>query len=262
MMTATDSDTVCPVCEESFERKTAMYSHHRHKHGGELGGVDVTCDACGKEMTRSPSLAESGEMNVCSKECEDRVRGRGERREYECEYCDEVFKRLKSKVDGDIVFCDEDCHFEWLSEEHTGERHRMYGTGEAFYRDCKQCGEEMRLTNNAPAQKFCEDDCYAEWMSENKTGQDHPNWRGGVGLADSLRKLLSPSWRSINDQVRENECEMCGEVGDGHHVHHIIPVKAGGTNEPWNLMTLCAACHAAVEAHTYELPGIEPFLLQ
>lgn len=40
-----------------------------------------------------------------------------------------------------------------------------------------------------------------------------------------------------------NKCNKCGrsELLD---VHHIVYRSAGGTNEPSNLLTLCAVCHA------------------
>ncbi|MFC7137372.1 HNH endonuclease [Halobaculum litoreum] len=51
---------------------------------------------------------------------------------------------------------------------------------------------------------------------------------------------------------------MCGSeqgADDGRalHVHHIVPVLAGGTSEPWNLITLCAACHRRVETYTKDI---------
>lgn len=42
---------------------------------------------------------------------------------------------------------------------------------------------------------------------------------------------------------RDNgKCNFCGCSGD-IHVHHIRPLSRGGTNEPYNLVTLCADCH-------------------
>lgn len=39
-----------------------------------------------------------------------------------------------------------------------------------------------------------------------------------------------------------NRCQACGAYG--HEVDHIINVKAGGTDRPDNLQTLCTPCHA------------------
>jgi ATP-dependent DNA helicase RecQ len=40
------------------------------------------------------------------------------------------------------------------------------------------------------------------------------------------------------------QCIECG-VSQSLHVHHLIPRHLGGADEPANLITLCAACHAA-----------------
>lgn len=59
-----------------------------------------------------------------------------------------------------------------------------------------------------------------------------------------------PDWLSIRAAVLERDRHRC--VGCGHacsgseaHVHHLIPRSAGGKDDPGNLITLCASCHAA-----------------
>ena len=42
---------------------------------------------------------------------------------------------------------------------------------------------------------------------------------------------------------RDNyRCTECGEARD-LQVHHILPRRLGGPDEPSNLVTLCSACH-------------------
>jgi len=85
------------------------------------------------------------------------------------------------------------------------------------------------------------------------TGQDHPNWRGGKSLYHAIvAQLPGPSWRTLRKQHRGNDCEMCGSSDRELHLHHIVPVLSGGTNEPWNFLTLCQECHTAVEWRTRE----------
>jgi len=42
---------------------------------------------------------------------------------------------------------------------------------------------------------------------------------------------------------------------DALHVHHIVFRSKGGTDEPGNLITLCARCHDALHAGTFEISG-------
>lgn len=52
--------------------------------------------------------------------------------------------------------------------------------------------------------------------------------------------------RHVAQRIRRRDDHTCQQCGDaGHEVDHIINVKAGGTDEDSNLVTLCARCHAA-----------------
>jgi len=252
----------CPTCGDTFERDTAMKSHHRHVHGEKIGGVTVTCDNCGVEIEKHPSEVTEDGVNACSTRCQQRALGNGQRSEYECDYCGETFVRLDAKVSGEHQFCDEDCFHSWTSENIRGENHPLYGSGDAFDTECSYCGSSIRKTADRAHSEhhFCDDTCRGEWMSENQTGQDHPNWRGGKHLIDAVRKQLRPPWRRVRDAERSEECYNCGASDRRLDVHHIAPLSAGGTNEPWNLMTLCESCHRTVEGYTRSLPGMEAAL--
>lgn len=97
------------------------------------------------------------------------------------------------------------------------------------------------------------------WM-EGRTGQDHPRWRGGKSIYDAVKKQLpGGSWRQKKVEAKErddNTCQMCGASECKLDSHHIVPIMAGGTNEFWNLITLCESCHTAVEQYTRDLPGM------
>ena len=44
------------------------------------------------------------------------------------------------------------------------------------------------------------------------------------------------------------KCEICGETKPNSlETHHVVPRRMGGSDEPENLVRLCASCHAAVE---------------
>lgn len=96
---------------------------------------------------------------------------------------------------------------------------------------------------------------------EGVTGEDNPNWRGGKDLYDAVVIALpGPAWWTLRNRHRGDECEMCGATDVELHLHHIVPVLAGGTNEPWNLLTLCEECHTAAEWRTREFA--DPVLVE
>jgi hypothetical protein len=51
-------------------------------------------------------------------------------------------------------------------------------------------------------------------------------------------------------------CEKC-ERDESLHVHHIVALVDGGADDPSNLSTLCAGCHA--EWHALEMVSRIPF---
>jgi len=95
-----------------------------------------------------------------------------------------------------------------------------------------------------------------------KTGQDNPNWRGGKSVYDAVKKQLRPSFYTVRDDARADECYRCGASDCKLDVHHIVPIMAGGTNGDWNLMTLCESCHRTAEAYTRTLPGMGAVLTE
>lgn len=101
-----------------------------------------------------------------------------------------------------------------------------------------------------------------EWRAEgNGTGQDHYRWNGGTRTTEALRTLLSTdSWETISERVRNRdnrECQMCStpeeDMDERLHVHHLIPLMAGGSNDDELLMSLCRQCHVTVESRTTEM---------
>lgn len=64
---------------------------------------------------------------------------------------------------------------------------------------------------------------------------------------------------STRDKVFEqagHECLFCGMTGEEHEkeydrdldVHHVIPKRKGGSNEPSNLIPVCISCHRTLES--------------
>jgi HNH endonuclease. len=140
---------------------------------------------------------------------------------------------------------------EWRSQL-TGEDHPLYEGGKETL-SCEQCGEQFKIVSaKADERRFCSQDCMGEWYSVHQSGQDHPGWRGGKSVYDAVKTLLSDEsweWISQNHRSQNTVCQLCG-TDKRLHTHHIIPVMSGGTNESWNLMTLCVNCHGKAESFT------------
>ena len=67
------------------------------------------------------------------------------------------------------------------------------------------------------------------------------------------RKRYQGEWRRIRDHYIHDHplCEKCLEEGRftrAEHVHHILPLSQGGTNEEDNLMSVCKSCHSRIHA--------------
>jgi len=65
------------------------------------------------------------------------------------------------------------------------------------------------------------------------------------------RVKLNPMVRERDNHkchfCKRNVHEVCNEVGGGNTLHHIIPKRFGGKDEPENLITICCYCHQKLE---------------
>jgi hypothetical protein len=85
------------------------------------------------------------------------------------------------------------------------------------------------------------------------TGQDHPLWNGGKSIYDAVKKQIrrNESWEMTRARIRKrdgHECHMCGDETQQLHVHHIVPIMAGGCNADDLLISLCRSCHRTAES--------------
>jgi cytochrome c553 len=61
--------------------------------------------------------------------------------------------------------------------------------------------------------------------------------------------VLTPEWRQLSAAVTARD-GVCVECGSTRHLqaHHDVARAEGGADAPENLVTLCASCHARLEA--------------
>lgn len=77
------------------------------------------------------------------------------------------------------------------------------------------------------------------------------DWRVSLGDAQEGRKeVLSMIGANITNETRKAiyrregfECALCGSR-KYLQVHHVVKRSLGGSSKPWNLICLCASCHA------------------
>lgn len=246
-------ETQCPTCDRAdFASERGLKIHHKVAHDVSLK-PRIECEQCGDDFLVKPRDKDTARF--CSKECQHAFLNDNHRKTAFCDVCGDEYE-VKAAVADTTRFCSRECLSESRKEAFTGETNPRWKGGPRSV-SCEVCGEEYEVRAAKEAQtRFCSSECKGIKYQKERRGRGNPSWEGGFfDIASRVRSLLGETdWDRLAPQVREPECECCGAVasedGRAHHVHHIIPVLAGGTNEDWNLMTLCPSCHRRVEEFT------------
>ena len=218
----------------------------------------VSCDNCGVELERYPSHV--NDRNYCDKDCmaEGYSSRDSPRVTLKCEICCDEYEAKPTNA-GRRRFCSYECMGRWRSENATGPANPSWaGGGDDL--ECEYCGDEYTVTPaKADGSRFCSRSCLYDFRSENASGQNSHRWRGGGSIRKAVRLLLPGKWREIRADELSDECALCG-TAERLQLHHIVPLLAGGTHVPENLMTVCVGCHNTVEAYVanYTAPVLLP----
>jgi 5-methylcytosine-specific restriction endonuclease McrA len=65
------------------------------------------------------------------------------------------------------------------------------------------------------------------------------------------------NWNQLSEAVKHRDghkCTDCGASGVELHVHHVVPLSKGGTNDLDNLATLCSMCHSMIHPRMGDTP--------
>ena len=233
--------------------------------------VEAECDWCGETVLKNRSKAEDRDHLFCDRACFGKWNSENQRGEdnpswsretVECEWCGEEISATKSRRENnDVLVCDMECFGEWMSEQKTGEGNPKWGGGEVDV-TCDWCGDSTTVGRNPFEQydhQFCDGDCYGSWFSVNRSGPNSHFWKGGHDVIHVIRRIIGPdTWPKAKSKVRGDDpyrCAMAGCEGEDTQrssVHHIIPVRAGGTNAEDLLLPICNNCHQTAEAYLYE----------
>lgn len=283
MATIEGTGVECPTCaRDDFDTVRAMKYHHSVAHGESIAGEKHTCENCGDEYRVEPN--KSSFTTYCSDTCS--TEAQKARVEIVCERCGDVFEVEENRQDT-AKYCSRECVKDQreLTCEQCGEKYTVDAcradeskycsrsclgkagkgvrTAEYYDIECGWCGEIFERVESEKEREFCSVECKSNWQSQF-TGSDHWSWRGGHTLIEGVKSELTPTFSQVRDEVRASECEICGktkeDVGRALDVHHIIPIRSGGTNGKWNLMTLCPSCHHTAENYCREYPGFEALL--
>jgi 5-methylcytosine-specific restriction endonuclease McrA len=248
------NDNVCPKCGREFKDRHGMNMHHVQVHGGSITREELTCDQCGDVFEVKPSHKDK--RRFCSKDCQAEhlsgVTGEDhplwDREELECPTCGDSFQ-VKTSHAPRRKYCSNECYAEGKAEI-TGPDHPLW---ERVEMECGVCGSAFySKPAHTERREYCSKECLAT-AQEDRVGPAHPSWIPGETRYGS-------GWtKNIKQEVRERDdrvCQVCGMTSIQHrmkhgcrlHVHHIIPARkfdeSGKGNEPDNLVTLCAGCHA------------------
>lgn len=228
--------------------------------------IELECAECGDAFYLLPSNTNDGE-DFCSRECASEYRTKddpgfedgvcpecGQRFGYQSELAEHHRQEHFSGSPKSDSHCPT-CGLEFADKRAVAVHH-AHNHGESIKetvtKECKTCGAEFTVDKKATRHHkydFCSPVCSYRWGN------------GGRGIERVRRILGDVPWREKAYEIRERsggECEMCGKSAkkhthDGLQVHHLIPLRCGGTHADWNLVAVCPACHGKAEAKANHL---------
>lgn len=97
----------------------------------------------------------------------------------------------------------------------------------------------------------CSDHPIRNWLRRHgihirdNGGENSPHWRGGISFGPYCPKFNNQRKEQVRDQFGR-KCLICGQPENGQRlcVHHVDYNKMQGCGHSWNLVPLCASCHA------------------
>ena len=125
-------DTTCPTCgDDSFSTAIGMRRHHAYVHGESLSDVDLTCDNCDAEFTRSWGNIKGDTIgNFCSRACNSEYQLKTV--DLECSVCGTEYTRRPSELAlWESTYCSRKCRA--LSPDNFGMNHPRWNGGGRVY---------------------------------------------------------------------------------------------------------------------------------
>lgn len=252
----------CPTCgRRDFKTERGMKVHHNVAHDVSLK-PRVGCEQCGEQFKIKPYRKDTAQF--CSKRCQNTFYQENHRETLVCNECEKEYD-VRASIAENSQFCSRECKRQSQIGTFSGVENPRWKGGPKTI-SCEVCGVNYEIKQaKADTSRFCSYECKYISQQQEMRGRGNPHWKGGFyDIASIVRSLLGGvAWDRLAKQARESKCACCGTVESenqrAYHVHHIIPVLAGGTNAYWNLITLCPKCHRRAEEFTKTF--VDPVLI-
>lgn len=179
---------------------------------------------------------------------------------FNCETCGKPKSRkyAANKIPGHF-FCSVACQNEWQK------------TREDIVIKNKDPRFREKVSKGLKARKVKLGDCYHSAETKKKIGKTTiQHWKDYSEekrnkMLNTLRnnalnkRTFGPydyEWQKLSSIFRKGKvCFRCGN-NENTCVHHVIPIKAGGTRDKLNLVVLCPSCHRIVENYSNKVNSI------
>lgn len=182
----------CPTCDEEFDSRIAMLSHHSQIHNKNLATISKECKTCGEKFQTSLS---NSDKKYCSRNCWKKI----SRTVISCKNCSKKFE-VKKSMSKQIQFCNSDCktdfYYTTIKCDNCGKPikrrkkevkkknfcnskcHLTYKKEKGnVERNCSYCGKNITVHKSLAERyelSFCNNNCQGKWYSKNKSGVDNP----------------------------------------------------------------------------------------
>lgn len=200
--------------------------------------AEYSCETCGVKIHRFPSTIKAGGV-FCSRKCAAQ-RQQKALPEIKCAQCGKLFYRKPSERKSGNNYCSRTCSNQAHSLSVQGNPALRTSKGREVI--CQNCGETFYVKpHRINKAKFCRKACayaYRFGRALQKNGKDisgdkNPNFKGTnnrITARENATKYFG------------NACMICGwDISTD--VHHITPVRHGGSNNLNNLIVLCPNHH-------------------
>ena len=208
----------------------------------------VICKQCSNSFEIEKSREKHGRGIYCSVKCKNKGILKKEIRQ--CPVCKSEFEVNKSSKKR---FCSPNCSYKarsiGLVKRKVIKPYKIsVKIAEWKMKKCIICNANFIAKKRT--QKHCSKNCYRITQSKRISGSN--NYFYLNGNSKNKKCYRGDNWAIIRKSIYKRDnwtCRLCNKHCDKKEIqcHHIQPYKKGGSNEEYNLVTLCNVCHPKVE---------------